>query len=205
MAAAADMIARARRFLFHDLWRTELEGSALATAPIRLRQFGYVVAEGLVLFGSSADDSVYALDEKTGTVVWRYTTDAPVRFAPHVVSSSYEGIVDLDGTKCHHILVTQAAMDWQLWVEAGDMALPRKLEITYRDELLEPVFLVGSKGHRHDGRCAFARGNRTPALRRLQQSIDLRHPVAVVRRAQSVAARLKLEDVSVGRARHGGT
>jgi len=48
MAAPADLIARARRFLFHDLWRMELEGSALATAPIRLLQFGYVVVEGFV-------------------------------------------------------------------------------------------------------------------------------------------------------------
>jgi len=36
----------------------------------------------LVLFGSSVDDQVYALDGKTGEEKWRFSTDAPIRFAP---------------------------------------------------------------------------------------------------------------------------
>ncbi|MCH8046486.1 MAG: PQQ-binding-like beta-propeller repeat protein [Planctomycetes bacterium] len=35
-----------------------------------------------VYFGSSADDSVYCLDAKTGQRRWRFTTDGPVRVAP---------------------------------------------------------------------------------------------------------------------------
>jgi len=48
MTAPADLVERARRFLFRDLWHMELERGSIATAPIRLLQFGYVVTEGFV-------------------------------------------------------------------------------------------------------------------------------------------------------------
>jgi len=43
-----------------------------------------VIAHGLVVFGSSADDTVRALDARAGKVRWQFTTGAPIRFAPHV-------------------------------------------------------------------------------------------------------------------------
>jgi len=44
--------------------------------------FQPVVAGGLVLFGSSADDTVRALDAAAGGLKWRFTTGGPIRFAP---------------------------------------------------------------------------------------------------------------------------
>ena len=35
-----------------------------------------------VVFGSSVDNTVYALDATTGREVWRFVTDGPVRFRP---------------------------------------------------------------------------------------------------------------------------
>ena len=46
--------------------------------------FQPVVAGGLVCFGSSADDTVRALDLKTGELVWRFIAGGPVRFAPAI-------------------------------------------------------------------------------------------------------------------------
>lgn len=43
-----------------------------------------VIARGLVIFGSSADDTVRALDAASGELRWQFTTAGPVRFAPHV-------------------------------------------------------------------------------------------------------------------------
>jgi len=43
-----------------------------------------VVAGGLVFIGSSADDTLRALDAVTGAVRWRFTTGGPVRFAPAI-------------------------------------------------------------------------------------------------------------------------
>jgi len=47
-APASDLVARARRFLFHDLWRMEVQRGSLATLPIRLLQFATMVVEGFV-------------------------------------------------------------------------------------------------------------------------------------------------------------
>ncbi|QDU97123.1 Serine/threonine-protein kinase AfsK [Lignipirellula cremea] len=43
-----------------------------------------VVAEGAVFFGSSADDTLRAVDARTGRVRWSFTTGGPIRFAPAV-------------------------------------------------------------------------------------------------------------------------
>lgn len=46
--------------------------------------FQPVVAGGMVLFGSSADDTVRALDLADGRERWKFRTEGPVRFAPAV-------------------------------------------------------------------------------------------------------------------------
>ncbi|MFV2069601.1 MAG: PQQ-binding-like beta-propeller repeat protein, partial [Pirellulales bacterium] len=46
------------------------------------RTFQPIVVNGVLCFGSSADDTIYALDATTGEVLWTFCTDAPVRFAP---------------------------------------------------------------------------------------------------------------------------
>jgi outer membrane protein assembly factor BamB len=43
-----------------------------------------VISGELLYFGSSHDDSVTAVDLKTGNAVWNFVTDGPVRFAPLV-------------------------------------------------------------------------------------------------------------------------
>ena len=44
--------------------------------------FQPIIAGGVLYFGSSTDDEVYALDAATGNHSGRFCTDAPVRFAP---------------------------------------------------------------------------------------------------------------------------
>lgn len=44
--------------------------------------FQPIIVGDLVVFGSSADDQVYALDAKTGAVRWRFFAEGPIRFAP---------------------------------------------------------------------------------------------------------------------------
>lgn len=48
------------------------------------RAYQPVVAGGLLLFGSSADCQIHALDAATGAARWTFFTDGPVRFAPVV-------------------------------------------------------------------------------------------------------------------------
>ena len=51
--------------------------------------FDYVtntaIGDGLVLFGSSADHKVYALDLASGEERWHFYTEGPIRFAPVIV------------------------------------------------------------------------------------------------------------------------
>ncbi|MEQ1852149.1 MAG: PQQ-binding-like beta-propeller repeat protein, partial [Chthoniobacteraceae bacterium] len=44
--------------------------------------FQPILVGDLVLFGSSADEQVYALDAKTGAIRWRFFSEGPIRFAP---------------------------------------------------------------------------------------------------------------------------
>jgi outer membrane protein assembly factor BamB len=44
--------------------------------------FQPIVVAGRVIFGSSADDKVYALDLESGGVSWTFFTEGPIRFAP---------------------------------------------------------------------------------------------------------------------------
>jgi outer membrane protein assembly factor BamB len=43
-----------------------------------------VVADGRIFFGSSADDTLRALELASGKTLWRFTTGGPIRFAPAV-------------------------------------------------------------------------------------------------------------------------
>ncbi|MCX5658414.1 MAG: PQQ-binding-like beta-propeller repeat protein, partial [Planctomycetota bacterium] len=44
-----------------------------------------VVAGGLMIFGSTSDDAVHALDAATGVEKWHFITGGPVRFSPQIV------------------------------------------------------------------------------------------------------------------------
>ncbi|MBI3985846.1 MAG: PQQ-binding-like beta-propeller repeat protein, partial [Lentisphaerae bacterium] len=48
--------------------------------------FQPVVAGGLVCFGSSADDTLRALDAKTGEERWHFAAGGPIRFAPEIAN-----------------------------------------------------------------------------------------------------------------------
>lgn len=44
--------------------------------------FHVTAAKGMVYFGSSVDNKIYALNAKTGKIQWTFFTEGPVRFAP---------------------------------------------------------------------------------------------------------------------------
>jgi len=69
-----------------------------------------VVAAGKVFFGSTADDTLRALDLATGRIVWTFTSDAPLRFAPAFAEGRLYVPSD-DG----HLYCLQAADGALLW------------------------------------------------------------------------------------------
>ena len=55
-----------------------------------------VAAGGMVYFGSTADDTLRALDAATGALKWRFTTGGPIRFSP-VIHKGRVYVVSDDG------------------------------------------------------------------------------------------------------------
>jgi hypothetical protein len=57
-----------------------------------------------------------------------------------VTYGRYLGIHQAAGVACHHLAFSQATIEWQLWIDAGDAPLPRKLVISYVQEPGEPQY-----------------------------------------------------------------
>ncbi len=57
-----------------------------------------------------------------------------------VESGVYLGIHAVGDTPCHHLLFRQENLDWQIWIDAGPKALPRKLLISYLQEPGQPQY-----------------------------------------------------------------
>jgi hypothetical protein len=53
----------------------------------------------------------------------------------NVQEGTYVGLHTVDGHRCHHLLFEQEEIDWQIWIDAGQDAVPRKVLIIYK---LEP-------------------------------------------------------------------
>jgi len=58
----------------------------------------------------------------------------------NIESGTYIGTGSVRGVPCHHLAFRQSAVDWQLWVTAGDHPLPRKFVITYKRESGQPEY-----------------------------------------------------------------
>jgi hypothetical protein len=52
----------------------------------------------------------------------------------------YIGLVEVDGSRCHHLLFTQELIDWQIWIDAGREAVPRRFVIDYKSLPGRPEF-----------------------------------------------------------------
>jgi hypothetical protein len=52
----------------------------------------------------------------------------------------YVGLHEVDGVLCHHLALANDFLEWQIWVDAGSQALPRKMVINYKDEPGEPQY-----------------------------------------------------------------
>ncbi|MBC8105171.1 MAG: DUF2092 domain-containing protein [Anaerolineae bacterium] len=60
----------------------------------------------------------------------------------HVRSGRYLGIHEVAGVKCHHLAYRQDGIDWQIWVEDGERAVPRKVVITFKEQPGYPQFVA---------------------------------------------------------------
>lgn len=86
------------------------------------RAYHTAIAGGLIFFGSSVDDTVYALDAATGEPRWSFTTQGPVRLAPAV----HDGRVYLgsDDGWAYCLDAATGAFIWKARPDAPDHRIP---------------------------------------------------------------------------------
>jgi hypothetical protein len=120
---------------------------------LRNRSFVY---DGKTLTIASPDDNLYASAPATdslGTLIGGLLdtgVELPLidvlyqatagTLTENVRTGQLVGETDVEGVACEHLAFRQADADWQLWVEKGARALPRKIVITTRHEVGDPQF-----------------------------------------------------------------
>jgi hypothetical protein len=57
-----------------------------------------------------------------------------------IVSGIDLGPVKVLGVKCEHLAFSLGAIDWQLWIQEGSTPVPKKIVITYKDEIGTPEY-----------------------------------------------------------------
>jgi hypothetical protein len=103
------------------------------------------------------DDNVYATVEALATIDATYDmleaeygfslplvdllySDPYAVLMEGVTYGRYLGIHQAAGVACHHLAFSQDTIEWQIWIDAGDEPLPRKLVISYVAEPGEPQY-----------------------------------------------------------------
>ena len=71
-----------------------------------------------------------------------FYTDAYKPLTENVQSGQYVGLHKAGDVACHHLAFTQDVIDWEIWIQAGEKPVPRKLVITYKSQPGTPRFAV---------------------------------------------------------------
>ena len=103
------------------------------------------------------DQKTYAIEKVPGTIDAmlddlhdRFDTDQTLAdflfadpykvFTENVQSGTYVGLHSVGKVKCHHLAFRQKLLDWQIWIDAGEQPLPRKLLITFKRQIDSPQY-----------------------------------------------------------------
>jgi hypothetical protein len=62
------------------------------------------------------------------------------RLSETITYGRYLGIHLAAGVPCHHLVFSQETIEWQIWIDASDEPLPRKIVISYVQEPGEPQY-----------------------------------------------------------------
>ncbi len=86
------------------------------------RAFQVVGANGIIYFGTSADDQVIALDARTGRRVWAFTAEGPIRLAPTVHGGRL--YVGSDDGRVYCLDAGDGTLIWQCYGAESRQVLP---------------------------------------------------------------------------------
>jgi hypothetical protein len=69
-------------------------------------------------------------------------SDAKEILLEHVTAARYIGKSRVGPHTCHHLAFRQEVIDWQIWIDAGEVPLPRKFVISYKQEPGMPQYVA---------------------------------------------------------------
>jgi hypothetical protein len=154
LSATGQKIQFSNRFSVAEKRPDELRGELTGDAPGRRLWY-----DGHQLATLDTERNVYSIVPVPGTIdamldytMERYGWTIPL---PDLLSSNpyealtgsvqtgqYLGLHRVGEFKCHHLAFTQEDLDWQIWIDEGEQALPRKLVIDYKDTPGDPQLMA---------------------------------------------------------------
>ena len=75
-----------------------------------------------------------------------FYSDVYEALLPGTRTGQYLGLHKVGGTDCHHLAFEGSAANWQIWIEAGERPLPRKLVISDKQQPDHPRYTATLEG-----------------------------------------------------------
>ena len=100
-----------------------------------------VIADGLLYYGSSADDKIYCLDAATGEQRWTFFTEGPVRLAPTIAEGRV--FVGSDDGQAYCLDAKSGKLIWKIQLGPRDYRIPGNSRIISRWPLRTGIGVIG--------------------------------------------------------------
>ena len=100
-----------------------------------------VIADGLLYYGSSADDKVYCLDAATGEQRWTVFTEGPVRLGPTIAEGRVYVVSDDGHAYC--LDAKSGTLIWKTRLGPRDYRIPGNARIISRWPLRTGIVVIG--------------------------------------------------------------
>ena len=100
-----------------------------------------VIADGLLYYGSSADDKIYCLDAATGEQRWTFFTEGPVRLAPTIAEGRV--FVGSDDGHAYCLDAKSGKLIWKIQLGPRDYRIPGNSRIISRWPLRTGIIVIG--------------------------------------------------------------
>ena len=100
-----------------------------------------VIADGLLYYGSSADDKIYCLAAATGEQRWTFFTEGPVRLAPTIAEGRV--FVGSDDGQAYCLDAKSGKLIWKTQLGPRDYRIPGNSRIISRWPLRTGIIVIG--------------------------------------------------------------
>lgn len=113
------------------------DGKSVIVYDVGQELYGTFAAPNTIDAMLAAAKQKFGVNFPLGEVIVAKPVD---QLLPSIESGLYLGLAKVEGRSCHHLAFSQAAVDWQMWIEDGPTPLLRKIVVTYKSRPQAPQF-----------------------------------------------------------------